>query len=89
MAFTIGQKISGSEQVLIDPYTTVYSEEMIEGVGKDSEGDNDSLSPNEKSNSAPPICRVYKYAPRSGFSESQEDMVIFLTNKLEPRKYGG
>jgi hypothetical protein len=69
--------------------TTVFSEEMIEGACKELDDDNGIPSPNAKSVPAPPICRVDKYAPRYGFDGSQEDMVIFLTKKLEPTKYGG
>jgi hypothetical protein len=91
LAFTIGKKIINNGQIFIslDPSTTVFSEEMIEGAGKESDGDNDIPSPNEKPIPSPPICRVYKYAPRYGFDGSQEDMVLFLTSKLEPKKYGG
>ena len=62
---------------------------MIEGVGKEADADNDNQSVTEKPNPPPSNCRIYKYAPRSGFAESNEDMIIFLTNKLEPKKYGG
>jgi hypothetical protein len=71
------------------PDTTVFSEEMIEGVGKEIDGDDSNQPSNERPISSPSVCRVYKYAPRYGFAESHEDMVIFLTNKLEPKKYGG
>ncbi len=75
--------------MFIYPNTTVYSEEMIEGAGKESDGDNDAQSPNERPVLSPSNCRVYKYAPRYGFDGSTEDMIVFLTNKLEPKKYGG
>jgi hypothetical protein len=32
---------------------------------------------------------VYKYAPKYGYEQSQEDMVIFLTTKPEPKRHGG
>jgi hypothetical protein len=63
--------------------TKVFSKEMIEGAN------NDTQSLAERPILSPSICRVYKYAPRYGFDASQEDMVIFLTNKHEPKKYGG
>jgi hypothetical protein len=63
---------------------------MIEGDNnKECDDDNDIQSLAERPILSPPICRVYKYAPRYGFDASQEDMVIFLTNKHEPKKYGG
>lgn len=89
LAFSIGQKNMNTNNIVIYPDTTVYSEEMIEGVNKEVEGENSILSPNDKPIPSPSDCRVYKYAPRYGFGESEEDMVIFLTSKLEPRKYGG
>jgi hypothetical protein len=80
---------NGEISMTIYSDATVYSEEMIEGVGKEVDGDNEVQLTNETPVLVPSICRVYKYAPRYGFDGDQEDMVIFLTNKLEPKKYGG
>ncbi len=87
LVFTVGRKIIDNNQII--PATTVFSEEMIEGAAKEGDVDNDIQSPNERSVASPSLCRVYRYAPKYGFHESQEDMVIFLTTKPEPRKYGG
>jgi hypothetical protein len=91
LAFTVGQRVQNNGQISINLYsdTTVYSDEMIEGVGKESEAENDTQSMSGRQNTSPSICRVYNYAPRSGFAESNDDMLIFLTTKLEPKKYGG
>jgi hypothetical protein len=90
LAFTIVKKtIMNSQTIIVSyPETTVFSDEMIEGVSNGSKTDNNRQSPTEKSKSTP-MCRVYKYAPRYGFDTSSEDMVIFLTHKIELKKYGG
>lgn len=91
LAFTVGRQIWQDNQIMIElyPQTTVFSDEMIEGGSKDVDGDSEVPSPNEKPIPSPPLWRIYKYAPRYGFDQSQEEMVIFLTNKPEPKKYGG
>jgi hypothetical protein len=95
LVFTVGRRVinNNTNQILTDPdlypTTTVFSEEMIEGAGKETDLDNDIQSPNEKTVTSPSLCRVYKYAPKYGFEQSEEDMVIFLTSKPEPKKYGG
>lgn len=62
---------------------------MIENKGKEIDGEQEIQAVNERLAITPPVCRVYKYAPRYGFDRGEEEMVIFLTNKLEPMKYGG
>jgi len=95
LAFTIVRQYVNNNDIRTDVYTesTIFSHIMIEGEakGKESETEqNTQLIDGESVTSAPPpLCRVYKYAPRYGFDTSEEDMVIFLTNKLEPKKYGG
>ncbi len=90
LAFTIAKiDISdGQTKIVSYPDTTAFSDEMIEGASNELDGDNDIQAPNASSRPSPPICRVYKYAPRYGFDTSSEDMVIFLTHKLEPKTYG-
>ena len=94
LAFVVAKPMIDHNNKMIEnlfPETIVFSEEMIEGVGKEIEGDSDIQSPNERpvASTSPSPCRVYKYAPKYGYEQSQEDMVIFLTNKPEPKKYGG
>jgi hypothetical protein len=36
----------------------------------------------------PPECRMYKYAPRYGYTQGNDEMLIFFTRKLEEKKYG-
>jgi len=90
LAFTIAKKVIKDGQTIIDPYpdTTVFSDEMIEGASNELDDDNDIQASNGRSKPSSPSCRVYKYAPRYGFDTSNEDMVIFLTHKLEPKTYG-
>ena len=91
LAFTVCRKVRENDQLntYMFPATTVFSEEMIEGGEKNLDGDTEVRSPNEKPLSSPPLCRVYKYAPKYGYDRREEEMVIFLTSKPEPRKYGG
>jgi hypothetical protein len=91
LAFTIGKQVLINDQPSLElcSDTTIYSDEMIEGAAKELEADNDSQSQNEVPRPVPSSCRVYNYAPRSGFADSIEDMLIFLTTKLESRRYGG
>ncbi|CAF3425593.1 unnamed protein product [Rotaria sp. Silwood2] len=90
LAFTVAKKETIGDRIEknIYPNTTVYSEEMVEGVDIASTVDNSMQSTTVKTNSSTSNCRVYKYAPKWGFDTSNEDMLIFLTNKPEPKKYG-
>ena len=91
LAFTVGRQVPGDHQSKPDfyPETTIFSEAMIEGGSNELDGDHDVQSPNEKPISSRPLCRVYKYAPKYGFDQNEEDMMVLLTNKIEPKKYGG
>jgi hypothetical protein len=90
LAFTIAKKVIRDGQTVIVTYpdTTAFSDEMVEGVSNELDDDDDIQAPNRSSKPSPPSCRIYKYAPRYGFDTSNEDMVIFLTHKLEPKTYG-
>ena len=61
---------------------------MVEGAIVESYVENGVDSSIEGANLLPTNSRVYKYAPRYGYDASNEDMVIVLTHKLEPRKHG-
>lgn len=91
LAFTVGRDLMENNELKRYFYweTTVFSEVMIEGESKDIDGDHDVQSPNGKPTSPPSLCRVFKYAPKYGFDQNEEDMVVMLTGKLEPKKYGG
>ncbi|CAF3931194.1 unnamed protein product [Rotaria sp. Silwood1] len=92
LAFTIGKKtiVNNNITYIVFKQTTIFSEEMIENISRESDVDNVStesiiVRPRASSSS---ICRMYKYAPRNGFTDSYDEMLIFYTNKLKPRKYG-
>jgi hypothetical protein len=54
-----------------------------------SDEDDKSTESAAKSNpSPPPDCRMYKYAPRRGYTEGNQEILIFYTKKLEEKKYG-
>lgn len=91
LAFTVARKITVNGQDMIQLITdsTVFSEEMVEGVDTESSIDNNIKSSTVELNPTINKCQVYKYAPKHGFDVSNEDMVIFLTCKLEPKKFGG
>jgi hypothetical protein len=92
LAFTIGKKIIGNDNItyISDAHTTVFSEELIE-ILKESESDNTTTeSTTERSHTSKNLnCQMYKYAPRSGYTDGNEEILIFFTNKLNPKKYGG
>ncbi|CAF3636284.1 unnamed protein product [Rotaria sordida] len=98
LAFTVAKEVTIDGRSMMELYsdTTVYSEEIADGVDIESPVDdviestvdNVIQSTTPTTNSLISNCRVYKYAPKSGFDTSNEDMLILLTNKLEPKKYG-
>jgi hypothetical protein len=91
LAFTLGKKtiINGQISMFLYPHTTVFSEEMEEYNEKKSDTDIETESLAEESNPLSSNRHIYKYAPRCGFIGKRDEMLVFLRNKLEPRKYGG
>lgn len=90
LAFTLCRLNQQENQQLWTIVSTVFSQEMIEGDGKETNVDNDNSPPtNDNNQSTTSDCRIYKYTPRCGFPREDQDMMIILTNKVEPRKYGG
>ncbi|CAF0849512.1 unnamed protein product [Rotaria sordida] len=89
LAFTIGRKINIDDRfpTILDSHLTIYSDEMMEDTEKETVEDTKSTESVAQSNSPPPDCRMYKYAPRSGYTTGNEEVLIFYTNKLE-KKYG-
>ena len=63
----------------------VFSEEMTEDSKEEPDADNEAGS----SSVLPPDCRMYKYAPRKGYTDEKEEVLIFYTGKLGVKKYGG
>jgi hypothetical protein len=92
LAFTIGKRRIMNDIVTFIAFacTTVYSEELIEIV-KESEPNNPTtVSMTGRSHTLINAgCRMYKYAPRSGYTDSNDEILIFFTSKLKPNKYGG
>jgi hypothetical protein len=71
--------------------TTVFSDIMTDRVRRELESDNaPSGSTTIRSNSSRSSdCHVYKYAPRHVHQNSNDEVLIFYTSKLRPKKYGG
>jgi hypothetical protein len=93
LAFTVGKKtlVEGIPTLIVFAYTTVFSDEMTETIRRDSDSDN---APTESTtvrshSSKSSNCRMYKYAPRHGYADSNDEVLIFFTNKLRTKKYGG
>ncbi|CAF4499200.1 unnamed protein product [Rotaria sp. Silwood2] len=91
LAFTIGKKTIEDNNItyIVCSQTTVFSEEMTENI-RESDLVN---APTESTIVRPHSlissdCRMYKYAPRSGFTDTNDEILIFYTNKLKPSKYG-
>lgn len=64
---------------------------MIEIVGKETDSDagpSESTTLRSQTRKSS-ICQIYKYAPRTGYTESNDEILIFFTNKLKTKKYGG
>jgi len=91
LAFTLYEEIPVENQSRIyQPFwqTTVLSQVMIENAGDDSEIDQDVQVPSNASQGVTSNCRIQQYVPRYGFQPGGEEMIIVLTEKLEPRKFG-
>jgi hypothetical protein len=81
LAFFIGEKINANSEFpqVIEPRLTEFSEIMT----LVSDG------PTDKSNSSSlPDCGVDQYAPRYGYTDGGDLMLIFLTRKPDERKNG-
>jgi hypothetical protein len=93
LAFTIGEKTirNGITTYIAYACTTAFSDEMSETVGRELDSDNaPTESTTRRSHSSKSSnCGVYKYAPRNGYTDSNDEVLIFLTNKLKPKRYGG
>lgn len=76
--------ILGQKYTILYNNTTVYSEEMVEN--EDKQGDDDSAS-----QPAPPTDEfdVTKYAPKYGTNGDNEEMLIFVSKKIDLKRNGG
>jgi hypothetical protein len=91
LAFTLGKKFlnNGQLTMLIYTDTTIFSDEMNEYIEKYSDNGTDTESSSEKITSSTINQHIYKYAPKSGSIDNNDEMLIFLKKKLESKKYGG
>ncbi len=91
LAFTLGKKVmnNGQLSMLIYTDTTIFSDPMDENDERQSDTETDTESSNEKAISSSLNNCIYKYAPRSGLAGNNDEMLIFLKNKIEAKKYGG
>ena len=93
LAFTIGTKtiVDQTPTYIVFSQTTTFSEEMTENIGRESDLVNTSsgLTTVRSAISKPSFCRMYKYAPRTGYTDANDEILICYRNKLKPDKYGG
>lgn len=84
----MGQKING--KYIAFSTTTVFSDELVEKLGKGTEADTrNEPRTGEHPPPLPSTCQMYKYAPSSGHANANDEVLIVFTNKLGTRKYGG
>lgn len=62
---------------------------MIESAGNGTDADNKSPAATSSSQSTALNCRVARYAPKYGFAQSQEEMILVMMQKVEQKKYKG
>ena len=94
LTFTVGKKVSnnGVPSLILFSSTTIFSDRMTERVTRDVDSDimsrdSNTLEPSKSSLDAP--CHMYQYAPRYGYQDTNETVLIFYTSKLKPKIYGG
>ncbi|UJR23123.1 hypothetical protein I4U23_026144 [Adineta vaga] len=87
IAFTVGKKINdnGIFSMILFSSTTVFSDEMSESTVRDVDPDN---VPTESNTNESAHCNMYKYTPRSGYQNANDEVLIFYTTKLKLKKYG-
>ncbi|CAF2120403.1 unnamed protein product [Rotaria magnacalcarata] len=92
LAISIGKKATNTNDTIWIIYhrTTVFSDELIQQFDKESYVDctPSGLSSVRFNSPQESDCRVYKYAPKSGYADSNDEILIFYTNRLQPKKYG-
>lgn len=92
LSFTVAREqfINGTSCLELIRDSTVFSEEMVEGVCTDSPKTDDISSPLSTSSSpSMPTCQIDKYAPKYGYHVSDEDMIICLKRKLDKKTCDG
>lgn len=91
LAFTIGQKENPNEAFPSKIYTatTVYSDIMVKNTHKDVDEQTTNSASAVENQSSTPQSTVYKYAPKSGSMNGNDEILIFFRKKLRIQKYGG
>jgi hypothetical protein len=91
LAFTIGKKLNENDKFPTILYldTTIFSEDMMENHKDEPDADNETESSSTKSDASSHLCRMYRYAPRKGYTDEHEEVLIFYTGKIGVRTYGG
>jgi len=91
LAFFIGQKhdVNDIFPTIINPSLIIFSEDMIMVSDEGTVEDEKSTESAAKSNpSPPPECLMRNYAPRRGYTDGDQEILIFYEKKLEEKKYG-
>ncbi|CAF3548625.1 unnamed protein product [Rotaria socialis] len=94
LAISIGKKATNTNDNdtiwIIYHRTTVFSDELIQQFGKESYANcTPSGTSSVRFNSPEESdCRVHKYAPKFGYADSSDEILIFYKNRLQLKKYG-
>ncbi|CAF1045541.1 unnamed protein product [Adineta ricciae] len=93
LTFTVGKKVSndGVPSLILFSSTTIFSDRMTEHVTRDVDSDIMSRESNTLESPTSALgtpCHMYQYAPRYGYQDTNETVLIFYTSKLKPKIYG-
>lgn len=93
LAFTVGTKIIANDipTLIPDVRTTVLSNEFTEVTNQESDEHGASTNSKRKKSrrSKSPNVQIYKWGPRKGYTDGNEQILIAFANKLKSDKYGG
>ena len=82
--------INDVENIVFYARTTVISKEMFNPRQRSSLADlSQQLTTHESVIPKSTVCQVYKYAPRHGYADVHNDVLIFFTDKIQENRYGG
>ena len=78
LGFTLGREgtVNGIPTKIPFAATTVFSDEVVK------------MNTTRSHTPKPIISQIYKYLPRKGFSDGNDEIVVFFTNKLKSNRYG-
>ena len=93
LAFTVGKKIIVNDIPTYIPIirTTVLSNEFTEITSQESDEHDASTNSKKKKSrrSKSSDVQVYKWGPRQGYTDGNEQILIAFAHKLHSEKYGG